>query len=110
MSLLTAPRHRVTVQGYTKQAGTAGSVYAPHGDPVVVPANVHPLSTTELTNLGLQASDTRRVHARIWPGDMHSRVTFQGAEWDQVAPAQLYDMSPATTHYEVIIRRRGEHG
>ena len=109
MSLLTNPRHSLVVQ--RREPGAKDSLGNPKlvddGDPVEVGANVHPLRADEILARGLQESIARRVVARAWPGDIYSLIYFDGYEWEQ-EPAELFDQSRSTRHFEVVIKRRGK--
>jgi hypothetical protein len=109
MSLLDRPRHRLTVQ--KRKAGPKDSVgnltLVNDGAPVTVGANVHPLRAEEILSRGLQEVVARRVVARTWPGDIHTLIYFDGYEWEQ-EPAEHFDQSPTTDHFEVVIKRRGK--
>lgn len=108
MSLLTRPKHKLTVQLYVKSPGSIGQdTYTPSGLPIPVEGNKHPLTAQEIEVNGLQNFTTTNWHTTSWPGDQHCRVTLDGAEWDQIGEAKLFDMSARTRHYEVILRKRG---
>ena len=107
MSLLTAPRHTLVVQNRKRVPGSIGQdELANDGDPITVRGNKHPVSTDEIVSFGLRDFVTTAFHCLAWPGNPLCVVTMDGAEWDQVGEAQLYDMSPGTRHYEVILRKR----
>ncbi|WP_243063189.1 hypothetical protein [Humibacter sp. RRB41] len=111
MSLLTAPRHVVTVQNRQQVEGSIGqNELVNDGAPVKVRGNKHPLSSDEIVSFGLRDFVTMSFHSLSWPGSPLCVVTFDGAEWDQVGEAQLYDMSPSTRHFEVILRKRNSTG
>lgn len=108
MSLLTNPKHKLTVQPYQETPGSIGQeTYEPVGAPIPVRGNKHPLTAQETEDNGLQNFTTTNFHCLSWPGDQHCRVTLDGAEWDQIGEAKLFDMSTRTRHYEVILRKRG---
>lgn len=108
MSLLTRPKHSLTVQLYEEVAGSVGQKeFQPVGAEIPVRGNKHPLTAQETEDYGLQNFTTTNWHSTSWPGDQHSRVTLEGAEWDQIGEAKLFDMSERTRHYEVILRKRG---
>lgn len=105
-------RHTITGVLYEKTAGSAGQaewvpIEIADGDPVPsVRCNVRPLSAEEVQFWGDRGKDTRIVFADTWPFDIHSRLTFEGAEWDQVEPEKNFDFGAATKHHEVVIRKR----
>lgn len=102
-------KHKVIVQNYSKTIGGVGQAKydTPDGPPVPVPCNVHPLDADLVVANGLQESDTRLVVADFWPGRTHSRISYQGAEWDQHAPPQVHDISTNAQSVQVIIKKRG---
>lgn len=97
------------VQLYTKTTGGIGQnkYDTPVGEPIKVACNVYPLTTEEETAAGLQSIDTRKVVCDAWPGDLHCRVTFDGAEWDQHAPAKDFNKSWAARSVQLVIKKRG---
>lgn len=101
----------VSVQQYTKSTGGIGqAVYTASGEPVTVPCNVYPLTAEEVTTYGLQEIETRSVVCDLlpgWPGRPHSRITFEGAEWDQYAMPKTYNKTRAATSVQIIIKKRG---
>jgi len=108
MSLLTNPKHSLTVQRYAKTEGSIGqNDYSPAGDPVTVRGNKHPLTAEETTNYGLQNFTTVAFHCLTWPGDQHSMISLDGSDWEQIGDPKLYGMSTRTQHYEVILKKRG---
>lgn len=97
------------VQNYSKSIGSIGqSKYDEmDGNPIPVPCNVYPLTAAEMESYGLQLIETRSVICDAWPGDIHSRITFDGAEWDQYGPVKTYDKSWGVRSVQVIIKKRG---
>jgi hypothetical protein len=107
VSIRNTPRHTVMVQRRRRVKGSAGQgEFENDGLPVTVRGNVHPVSTSETIDYGLQGTDLRRLHCLNWPGDSRSNVTFDGASWDVAAPPQHFDMSPSTAHWEVLLRKK----
>ncbi len=108
MSLLSNPRHMVWVQ--LRKKGPQGSLgqdtLVPDGAPIMVRGNVHPARAEEILARGLQEDVVRRFVGRTWPGDFTSLIYFDGYEWEQ-NPTEYFDISPSTTHYEVVLIRRG---
>ncbi len=95
------------MQKRKKLAGSIGQdELVNEGDPILVRGNRHPLSSDEIVSFGLRDFVTTSFHCLSWPGDPLCIVTLDGDEWDQVGEAQLYDMSPTTRHYEVVLRKR----
>lgn len=106
--LLDRPRHSVTV---TEVASTTENPYG--GDqpvytaPTSVKCTVVPVSAPqEIANLGVQAITTYKIFARTWPGGIHSIITWNGRMFDQVGEAEFWDVSPRTSHYEVLMQAR----
>lgn len=102
-------RHVITGVQYESFKGSAKQteyrpVFGPQ--PAPVPCNVHPLDAAEVQFYGERSRDMRKVFADTWPFDTHSRLTFQGAEWDQVEPEKDHDLGVRTKHQEIIIRKR----
>lgn len=110
MSLLTSPRHRVSVQRRVESAGAHGVAFLHEGKPVSVPCTVRFLSSTEAYQSGLTLGASVRVIAVSWPGDALSLVTWRGVEWQQVGDAMLFDGSPRTAHAEVVLKRVERRG
>lgn len=107
MSLLTRPRHTVTVQPYKRIPGTVGQdELAPDGDPVAVRCNVHLLSSSELVSFGVREFVDGSITATRWPWDENTRITYDGYEYDQDAAAVAYKMGGRTQHFQIGIRRR----
>jgi hypothetical protein len=107
MSLLTAPRHTLVVQNRKKVPGSIGqNEFVNDGSPITVRGNKHPLSADEIVSFGVRDFVSTAFHCLSWPGNPDCIVTLDGVDWDQVGEAQLYDMSPATRHFEVVLRKR----
>lgn len=106
MSLLDRAPHTVTVQARTlDRTNVHGKSYTPVGNPVTVPGSLQPLSATETNVDGLSALTRMRFICRDWPGDIHSQVTANGSTFEPEGQPQLYNMSPATRHWEIVLRR-----
>ncbi|NVC23402.1 hypothetical protein E7Z53_08095 [Kocuria salina] len=111
MSLLTRPRHTVTVQLRESVQDDEGiENLAPVGDPIPVRCNVKPISTVEAEAYGITARETYRITARDWPGDHLSLVAYDGRDWDQHGEPQRHRMSPRTAHDVVIITANHPRG
>ena len=107
MSLLSKPRHVVTVQPYKQVPGTGGQrELVADGDPVTVRCNVHLLSSSELVSFGVREFVDGSITATSWPFDENARITYDGEEYDQDSAAVPKKMGRRTQHYEVGIRRR----
>jgi hypothetical protein len=107
LSLLTAPRHKALVQNKKTVPGSIGQdELVDDGAPIEVRGNKHPLSSDEIVSFGLRDFVSTSFHCLTWPGNPLCVVTLDGVEWDQVGEAQLYDMSPSTRHFEVVLRKR----
>lgn len=100
-------RHKITGRRRESYEGSAGQTEYRDVDeePKTVACNVRPLSVDEQSYYGDRAVVRRKVFADTWPFDIHSRLTFDGAEWD-VEPEQRFDYGAGTKHVEVVIRRR----
>ena len=100
-------RHTVSVQKRKSKTGSANQKeYENDGAPVIIPGTYHPLSAEEILVWGTSTRETGKFFCRSWPGDIHSRITFRGAQWDQVAPAEISDIGQNTKHVVVVLRRR----
>lgn len=107
MSLLSNPRHLVTVQPYKRVAGTVGQVeLVPDGDPVTVRCNVHLLSSSELVSFGVREFVDGAITATSWPFDENCRISYAGVEYDQDSLPVPYTMGRRTRHLAIGIRRR----
>lgn len=105
--MLRRGRHVVTVQNYTTARSERGHrLPEPAGAPVTVACNVQPSHSDEDTDAGLQAILTLRITASTWPGDINSRITYDGHEYDTVGEPMVHAMSRRTAYIEVIARRR----
>ncbi len=107
MSLLTRPRHVVTVQPYKQVPGTVGQrELVPDGDPVTVRCNVHLFSSSELVSFGVREFVDGSITAVSWPWDENTRITYDGVEYDQDSAPVPYKMGGRTQHAQIGIRRR----
>lgn len=107
MSLLTKPRHVVTVQPYKKVAGTVGQdELLPDGNPITVRCNVHIFSSSELVSFGVREFVDGSITATSWPWDENSRITYDGDVYDQDSAPIAYKMGGRTRHVQIGIRRR----
>lgn len=99
--------HKLVVQRRKKVPGSAGQgELAADGTPIPVRGNFHPLSAEEIVLWGDSGKETGTWFSKTWPGDIYCSITFRGAQWDQVAPAKVFDIGSSTQHVEVVIRRR----
>lgn len=112
MSVLDHPPHRVDVQLRTgpSQDKRGNTVRVSTGAPVTVPCSCQPLSATEIDSFGLRTETVRKIICRSWPGDINSQVLWDGHEWDTVADPEHFSMSPATDHWELLIKKGRKHG
>lgn len=98
----------VVVQNHSATIGSVGQKVwtTPDGEPKTVPCNVYPLAADIIELFGLQAFETRAVWCDSWPGDLHSSITFEGATWDQAAPAATHNKSQNLLNVIVPIKKR----
>jgi hypothetical protein len=111
VSLRATPRSVVRVQNMLPTIGTSGQTkyVEPDGEPVDVRCNVYPLSSDERSDIGLVNDVTVQaiLHHAEWPGDQHSRITYDGAKWEQVGPADRYVVGHASRNVRVVLRKVG---
>lgn len=108
MSLLDRRTHSVSVQNMKSVAGPHGSTWVVDGSPETVWGSFQPLSAAESADFdGTVTFTQRRFICRDWPGDNHSVVTASDGVYDTVGDPQWLNMSPATRHWEVVLKRRG---
>lgn len=102
-------KHVVLVQNFLKTTGSLGQAKydEPDGEPIRVLCNAHPLDAELIKTNGLQEHDTRHLYADFWPGNAHSRVTYNGATWEPHGLPQVYDISAAANSVQIIIKKRG---
>lgn len=106
MSLLDRAPHTVTVQRrIIDRTDVHGVTYQPDGAPVDVRGSLQPLSATETNVDGIAALTRMRFICRDWPGDIHSKITADGVTFEPEGQPQFYNMSAATRHWEVVLRR-----
>ncbi|WP_461024676.1 hypothetical protein [Thalassiella azotivora] len=81
--------------------------YTP-GTPVEVRGVVQPVQADELQALGAAQTETvyRFIGRGPWPGGVHSTVTWDGREWDQLGEAKVYSTGRRTGHIDVLLRAR----
>jgi hypothetical protein len=108
MGLLDRGPHVVTVQNRTLQQTAHGTGLIDDGEPVAVRGSLQPLSAAESAQFdGTIALTQKRFICRTWPGDANSVVTdADGNLYDCVGDPQHFAMSPATDHFEVVLKRR----
>lgn len=99
----------VTVQNFTKTVGGIGQAKytTPNGKPVKVPCNVYPLTAAESEAFGLQLIETQSIVCDAWPGNVHSRITYQGEAWDQVGPVKTFSKTFGVRSVQLVIQKRG---
>lgn len=106
MSLLDRAPHTVTVQPRViDRSNVHGVTYKPSGSPVQVRGSLQPLSATETNVDGIAALTRMRFICRDWPGDIHSQVTTDTGTFEPEGEPQFYNMSAATRHWEIELRR-----
>lgn len=110
MSLLgrNAP-HTVMVQNREMQRNERGAqILLPVGEPVAVQCMVEPVrdwsQAEESETLGLQVIDLRVIRSRLWPGDIHSHVVWEGELYETVGAPQHYSVSRRTAHFRVTVK------
>jgi hypothetical protein len=76
------------------------------GDPIPLRGNMHELDAEEIQFWGDRQRVTKKFfyYGKTWPGDIFSKITFDGSDWDQVAPAKMFGFT--RKHIEVILRER----
>ena len=98
MSLLTSGPHVVTV---TPRPGIRGGRYNTFQRADGTPVKVRGwMSERDASFLFLAPLP--------WPGGPHSRVTWEGREFDQQGPARRSTRSPRTAHVEVTLTARSQ--
>lgn len=111
MSLLDNPPHEVTAQPYARNTpDTYGTTWGTEGDPVQVRGAFQTQTVAEQDEQGRQVEELFLFICRRWPFGPHTRVTFEGAEYEQVGAPRRYRMSPRTAHDDVILRAVGTDG
>lgn len=86
MSILDDLPHVVWVQNYSKQKDSRGATkLLPDGEPIPTRAFVDDARSwsdaEEYLENGLQLKNLRVVYAKTWPGDVNSRIFFDGYEF-----------------------------
>ncbi len=100
--------HEVVVTPRIRTRDAGGAPVWADGTPVAVRAVVQPLTAVERVDLGLATETTRKVLTpEHWPGGLHSRITWDGRDWDQVGEARTYVTGRRSQHDEVVIKARG---
>lgn len=106
--MLDSPAHVVEVVPQVKTKNAYNGWDLADGEPILVPCNVQTVTAEEMQVLGGTLTGTlmRCIGRGPWPGGVHSRIRWAGAEWDQEGDARVYSQSPRTAHFDAIIRRR----
>lgn len=77
-------------------------------DPVEVRGTVQPLSAEESYQLGLTSEVVYRfLTVGPWPGGVHSRIWWDGREWEQLGEALHHTTGRLTRHVVVRFRAKG---
>ncbi|WP_100813016.1 hypothetical protein [Microbacterium lacus] len=61
-------------------------------------------SAEETPTLGLQVTDLKIIRSRLWPGDIHSHVYFDGGVHETVGAPQAHSVSRRTRHHRITVR------
>jgi len=119
VSLLDSRKFVAVVQNRKQQPGAHGVTLVNDGAPVTVYGSLQPLSAAESADFdGTVAFTQKRFICRKWPGNSFSQVTVTRLAKEFVAPEpegvydcvgdpQHYGMSPATDHWEIVLKRQG---
>ena len=112
MSLLRRLPHTVWVQNYKiGRAPNGSSQLVKDGEPIPVKAFVDDARSwsdaEEYLEHGMQLKNLRVVYARTWPGDVNSRVFFDGFEF--VTEGEVASSSQAPRHDPPGMFRRVRH-
>lgn len=107
MSLITNPRHTVTVTLRQEQEDDEGALAYIVTDEVEVRCNVHPSSAQEAEGFGVKPSDLYRVTAPpgAWPGDPLSLIEWEGETYQQKGRALKSRMGRRTQHDRIFMER-----
>lgn len=111
MSYITRGRHTVTVRPGVPSEGSIGQTEWTYGDPVTVQCNVHLATSSEVVSFGTRefVDGTISIYPpNSWTFDEHCLITFNGVDYDQDGLPVQAQMSMATTHQVVQIRRRSK--
>lgn len=107
-SLLTRRPHTVTVTPRERTRGAGGDTLWVDLDPVEVRGTVQPLSAEESYQLGLTSEVVYRfLTVGPWPGGVHSRISWDGREWEQLGEALHHTTGRLTRHIVVRLRAKG---
>jgi len=110
--LLDRNPHRVTVTPMRVVQDSMGSTLTP-GDPVSLEVFIQPVTTEEMSDLGIQSKTSCRIIGRDgWPEGVSAKVhidkgPYEGRTFDQEGEPRWFTMSPRIHHYDVIITSRG---
>lgn len=104
----------VTVQNYRVERDNAGrTMRVRDGDPIVM-RNVDIqtvrewASSEEYRQHGLRLLAMARMFCRNFPGDTHSRIFWDGEEWEVTGSVQRFRRSRNTAHDMVTLTRVSE--
>lgn len=108
MSLLDSGWETVYVYPQAEYTDDEGNrLYGPATSPVVVPAHVQPVASTEDTTAG-QAVETRyRVIARDAPAGPWSQIEWRGVRYEVVGEPAVWHSPAHLRHTTAIVRRTG---
>lgn len=103
--------HVVTVQPMRQADDRYGpGAWEADGDPVQVRGALQPAAETETAAPGVQTDTQFTFITRRWPYGPHTRVVYDGREYEQLGEARRYRMSPRTSHDDVRLRVVGADG
>lgn len=110
MSLLgrRAP-HLVHVQNRVMTRNERGlPVMTPVGDKIPVRCMIEPVrdwsSSEEVQTIGLQVVDMGIIRSRLWPGDIHSHIEWNGNLYETVGAPQHHSVSKRTGHHRITVK------
>lgn len=116
VSLLENGPHTVTVYPKVKTKNQYNSWDFVDGPPVVMnrvavqpmgASPTKPVSETVETDLTDQVrTNLRVIGIGSWPGGPNSHVIVEGRDYDQKGEVAVFDMSPRTAHWMVILQAR----
>lgn len=105
MSLLSNPRHSVTVFPLVEGPRDAdGDVTIVELPPVEWGCSVQPVTAEQQSVLGLVNVTVYRMIGVGWPGGARSRIEWDGSSWDQLGDVKRHRMSSRTGHDSVLMK------